>query len=57
MVPLWDFDETGGDPWFAIDPEWGQARAFETTGRFTLIADTVEPRTLCCSGRGTGVPP
>ncbi len=51
-VPLWYVYEPGGDPWISISPESRKAKALEAAGRFTLMADTVEPRLMYVSVEG-----
>ncbi len=51
-VPVWYAYEPGGKPWITISPQSRKARALEATGRFTLMVDTVEPRTMYVSVEG-----
>ncbi|CAM4009620.1 MULTISPECIES: pyridoxamine 5'-phosphate oxidase family protein [Tsukamurella] len=51
-VPVWYAYEPGGKPWITISPQSRKMRAIESTGRFTLMVDTVTPRTMYVSVEG-----
>ncbi|KXP14678.1 pyridoxamine 5'-phosphate oxidase family protein [Tsukamurella pseudospumae] len=51
-VPVWYAYEPGGRPWITIGPTSRKARALEASGRFSLMVDTVEPRTMYVSVEG-----
>ncbi|WP_019204145.1 pyridoxamine 5'-phosphate oxidase family protein [Tsukamurella sp. 1534] len=51
-VPVWYGYEPGGRPWITIGPGSRKAEALEAAGRFTLMVDTVEPRTAYVSVEG-----
>lgn len=51
-VPVWYDYEPGGKPWITIAPDSRKATALATAGRFSLMVDTVEPRTMYVSVEG-----
>lgn len=51
-VPVWYGYEPGGKPWITIGPGSRKMKAIKATGRFTLMVDTVEPRTAYVSVEG-----
>ena len=51
-VPVWYAYEPGGKPWITIGPGSRKATALAATGRFSLMVDTVEPRTMYVSVEG-----
>lgn len=51
-VPVWYAYEPGGKPWITISPHSRKMRAIEAAGRFSLMVDTVTPRTMYVSVEG-----
>lgn len=51
-VPVWYDYEPGGRPWITIGPDSRKATALAAAGRFSLMVDTVEPRTMYVSVEG-----
>ncbi|TWS26295.1 pyridoxamine 5-phosphate oxidase [Tsukamurella sputi] len=51
-VPVWYDYKPGGRPTVILDPKSRKMRAIEAAGRFTLMVDTVTPRTMYVSVEG-----
>ncbi|ADG79325.1 Pyridoxamine 5'-phosphate oxidase-related FMN-binding protein OS=Tsukamurella paurometabola (strain ATCC 8368 / DSM / CCUG 35730 / CIP 100753 / JCM 10117/ KCTC 9821 / NBRC 16120 / NCIMB 702349 / NCTC 13040) OX=521096 GN=Tpau_2727 PE=4 SV=1 [Tsukamurella paurometabola] len=51
-VPVWYAYEPGGKPWITISPHSRKMRAISDAGRFSLMVDTVTPRTMYVTVEG-----
>ncbi|NNG39676.1 pyridoxamine 5-phosphate oxidase [Flexivirga sp. ID2601S] len=53
VVPIWYGYQPGGQPWILTEENSRKGKAIKAAGRFSLMVDTVTPRTMYVSVEGS----